>query len=227
MSDAGPCSCWSALANPLAEGKERGGAPRRARRDLRRSDIVGREQEHTRPPDAQDLIRLVQVRRRNPHPGAVTRRHEHRVRVAGPHVPCAVSRLQASTQRQTDTATDRAPENAERVDQGAERHEDQRRHSRRCRGQPEERCQWRPQYYPRDGGIAPAQPRGERDPASYVVRQRSDWRRHFAVSALARGQVLEGQLAVHAHVSGQPEHALGDDIAQDLVGARGDARARR
>ena len=77
--------------------------------------------------------------------GPLRRDHEYRVRVAGPHVPCAVSRLQAPAQHQTDTATDRAPENAERLEQRAESHQDQRRHGRRWRSGPEERCQQRPQ----------------------------------------------------------------------------------
>ena len=47
------------------------------------------------------------------------------------------------------------------------------------------------------------------------------------MSALAGRELVEGQVAVHAHVLRQPEHALGDDVAQDFVGARGDAPAGR
>ena len=128
----------------------------------------------------------VAVRRRDQHPGAVTRRHEHRVRVARPHVPCAVSRLQAPAQHQTDAATDRAPEDAKGLEQGAEGHQDQRRHGRRWRRRAEERCQQRPQHDPRDGGIAPAKPRGERDPARHLVRQRSERRGHVVVGTAVR-----------------------------------------
>jgi hypothetical protein len=110
------------MSNPLT-----GIGPRSLRRGrgLRRSVVVGRNQEHARSPDAQDFIGFVGVRRRDQHPGAVTRRHEHRVRVVRPHVPCAVSRLQAPAQDQPDTATDRAPENAKRLEQGAESHQEQ------------------------------------------------------------------------------------------------------
>ena len=85
----------------------------------------------------------------------------------------------APAQHQTDTAADRAPENAERPEQGAESHQDQRRHGRRSRRRPEDRCQQRPQYDPGDDGIAPAEPRGERDEASHLVRHRSHRRGHF------------------------------------------------
>src|SRR5688500_16670508 len=45
--------------------------------------------------------------------------------------------------------------------------------------------------------------------------------------SLARRQVLEGLALVHADVGRQPEDALGDDVLEDLIGAGGDARARR
>src|ERR1700674_5364549 len=45
--------------------------------------------------------------------------------------------------------------------------------------------------------------------------------------ARAGRQLVEGQVAVHADILRQAQHALRDDIAQDLVGAGGDAPARR
>jgi hypothetical protein len=41
------------------------------------------------------------------------------------------------------------------------------------------------------------------------------------------GGAHERQVLVDPHVGRQAEHALGDDVAQDLVGAAGDARGRR
>src|SRR4051812_36434255 len=35
--------------------------------------------------------------------------------------------------------------------------------------------------------------------------------------------LVERHVLVHPDIAGQPEHALGDDVAQDLVGAAGDA----
>ena len=41
------------------------------------------------------------------------------------------------------------------------------------------------------------------------------------------GSLLNGSVLVDAHVGRQAQHALGDDVAHDLVGAAGDARGRR
>ena len=50
---------------------------------------------------------------------------------------------------------------------------------------------------------------------------------HFlqGISAGCLGNVLEGAVAIDSDVAGQPEHALGDDVAQDLVGAGRDPHA--
>src|SRR5579863_5831647 len=43
---------------------------------------------------------------------------------------------------------------------------------------------------------------------------------------LAAGRdVLERHVLVHAHLLGQPQHPLGDDVAHDLIGAAGDPYA--
>src|SRR5262249_33223630 len=46
-------------------------------------------------------------------------------------------------------------------------------------------------------------------------------------SARAGGKLIERTVAGYPHVVGQAQHALGDDVAQNLVRARGDADARR
>src|SRR5262249_56700684 len=43
----------------------------------------------------------------------------------------------------------------------------------------------------------------------------------------AGGDLAEGAVLVDADLRGQPQHALGDDVAQDLVGTAGDAHPRR
>src|SRR5690606_29183685 len=40
-------------------------------------------------------------------------------------------------------------------------------------------------------------------------------------------QILKRHALIHAHVLRQAEHAFGDDVFQDFIGAAGDAQARR
>src|SRR5512140_1171807 len=50
----------------------------------------------------------------------------------------------------------------------------------------------------------------------------------FALSGAPLGRYLvERHVLVDADIAGQPQHALGDDVAHDLVGAAGDAGAGR
>src|SRR5579863_7247881 len=63
----------------------------------------------------------------------------------------------------------------------------------------------------------------ERDSRS----SKKGWRSTAHASALADRLLIERQVLVDAHVAGQAQHALGDDVAQDLVAAAGDAQRRR